>query len=365
MIETPLNLSEYESLAREKLAPAAYDYYAGAAWDGVTLKENSRAFARIALRPRMLIDVSTRNKTLTLFGCRLSMPVVVAPMAFQCMAHPDGELAMAEAASSAGIPMCLSTLANFSIEDVTKSSPADIWFQLYVYKDRGITRDLIKRAERAGCKALVVTVDSPLLGRRERDVRNRFHLPPGLKIGNLAGSALDRLPEDADGSGLASYIASLYDTCLTWKDLEWFRGLTSLPILVKGILRGDDASTAIKCGANGVVVSNHGGRQLDTALASIRALPPVLEAVGNEVDVLMDGGVRRGTDILKSLALGAKAVMLGRPALWGLAVNGKAGAEHIFELIRAELDLAMALSGCPDLASVTPDLLLFPDQMPF
>ncbi len=356
----PLNLLEYELAARAKLSRPAYDYFAGASWDGITVRENREAYNRIALRPRMLVDVSAREKSIELFGRPLSMPILVAPMAFQGMADKDGELATARACEAAGTTMVLSTLANFSIEDVVAASAADIWFQLYVYKDKGITRSLVERAEAAGCHCLVLTVDSPLLGRRENDVRNRFHLPGDLLLANLAGTLLEQLPAEVDDSSLAAYIASLYDPALTWKDLEWLASLTKLPILVKGILRGDDARQAIRCGAAGIVVSNHGGRQLDTAIATIQALPEVVQAVGAETTVLVDGGIRRGTDVMKALALGAKAVLVGRPVIWGLASNGWQGALSVLNTLSFELDLAMALSGCPDIQSITRDLVVLP-----
>ncbi len=352
-----INVLEYEESARLCLEQQAFDYYAGASWDGITLRQNRQGYDEIALRPRMLVDVTTRKKDVELFGSKLRMPMIVAPMAFQGMAHAEGEVEMAAAAELAGTIMTLSTLANCSIEQVMRRTRGPVWFQLYVYKDRQLTRDLIKRAEAAGCQALIVTVDSPLIGRRENDVRNRFHLPPGLCLGNLAGSSIDQLPPGVDDSGLAAYIAALYDPSLTWKDLAWFRSLTNLPILVKGILRADDALLAVEHGAAGVVVSNHGGRQLDTAIATIKALPEVVEAVAGKCKILVDGGIRRGTDILKAIALGADAVLIGRPLLWGLAVAGRAGAAHVLELLDAELDLAMALCGCASLEEITSDLV--------
>jgi 4-hydroxymandelate oxidase len=355
--DRPISLAEYEEFARGCLQKVAYDYFAGASWDGVTLRQNRESYDQIAIRPRMLVDVATRDKGLELFGRKLSMPIVIAPMAFQAMAHPDGEVAMARAARDADIVMTASTLSNYSIEQIAEGSGANLWFQLYVYKDRGLTKSLVQRAEAARCKALVLTVDSPLLGRREGDVRNRFQLPSNLRIGNLVGSNIDNLPAAVADSSLATYIASLYDPALTWKDLAWFREITDLPILVKGILRADDAKLAIENGASGIVVSNHGGRQLDTAIATIRALPEIVEAVEGRCKILIDGGIRRGTDVFKALALGADAVMVGRPLMWGLSVSGRSGAAHVLEILSAELDLTMALSGCPNLDSITNDMV--------
>jgi 4-hydroxymandelate oxidase len=226
-----------------------------------------------------------------------------------------------------------------------------------VYKDRGATRALVERVAAAGCNALVLTVDAPLLGRRERDIKNRFSLPAGMSVANMMAAGHGDVPEDAGGSGLSAYFASLIDPALTWTDLDWLRSITDLPIVVKGVVRADDARRAVDLGAAGVVVSNHGGRQLDTAPATIDALPAIADAVGARADILLDGGVRRGTDVIKALALGARAVLIGRPVLWGLAAGGQAGVMRVLELLRAEIDLAMALCGCPSIADIKADLL--------
>lgn len=251
----------------------------------------------------------------------------------------------------------MSTLSNTRMEDVAKVSTGPRWFQLYVYRDRGVTRSLVQRAEAAGFTALESTVDAPLLGQREADVRNHFHLPDGLTAANLVAPELDHVPDVAGQSGLAAYITHLLDDNLTWRDVEWLWSITKLPVLVKGVSRGDDAKHAVESGAAGVIVSNHGGRQLDTARPTIRALPEVVEAVAGRADVLIDGGIRRGTDVLKALALGARAMQVGRPVLWGLAVDGEAGLRHVLELLRAEFDLAMALCGCRSVAEITRDLI--------
>jgi 4-hydroxymandelate oxidase len=352
-----VNLFELERLAQEKLAQPAFDYYISGANDEITVRENHAAYERIRLAPRMLVDVTKRDTSTTVLGQNISMPIMIAPTAFQRMAHPDGELASTKAAGRAGTIMTLSTLANSSIEDVAAAATGALWFQLYVYKDRQVTASLVKRAEAAGFKAIVLTVDSPLLGRRERDVKNRFQLPANLSVANLCADGLSELPTDIPDSGLAAYIACLYDTGLTWKDVDWLRSITKLPILLKGILRADDARLALEHGANGIIVSNHGGRQLDTAPATISALPAIVEAVGDKAEIYIDGGVRRGTDVMKALALGARAVLVGRPILWGLALDGEEGALYALELLRQELDLAMALAGCPSLAAITRDLI--------
>lgn len=359
----PLSVSDYESLAVEHLSQMALDYYNSGAWDEVTLQDNRAAFERFKIRPRMLVGVSDRHLTTKVLGQPLQMPLLIAPMAFQCLAHPDGEVATANAAASAGVGMVLSTLATKSIEDVALAfdhhpDAAPQWFQLYVHRDRGMTRALVERAYAAGYKALCLTVDAPLLGRRERDKRNQFALPPGLHLANLATlSGLD-IPHQEGESGLFTYFAQQLDPAVTWRDLEWLQSLCPLPLVLKGILRGDDAEKAVECGAKAIVVSNHGGRQLDYAIASLDALAEVVEAVDGRAEVLVDGGIRRGVDILKALALGAKAVLLGRPVLWGLAVGGEAGVSHVIELLRDELDVAMALSGCATLQDIDSSLVV-------
>ena len=251
----------------------------------------------------------------------------------------------------------LSTLSTTAVEEVTRAATGPVWFQLYVYKDRGATEALVQRVEAAGCRALVLTVDAPLLGRRERDVRNRFALPPELGIENLHAAGYAQVPRQAGDSGLAAYVADLLDPGLTWDAIGWLRSVTKLPVLVKGIVRPDDAARAIAAGAAGVVVSNHGGRQLDAAPATIDVLARVVDAVGGRGEVLLDGGVRRGTDVVKAIALGARAVLVGRPVLWGLAVGGREGVAAALAVLRREVDLAMALCGCADVAAITRDLV--------
>ncbi|HUH01442.1 MAG TPA: alpha-hydroxy acid oxidase [Kofleriaceae bacterium] len=353
----PLKVEDFEALAAEKVARFAWDYYASGADDEVTLRANRQAYQAIALYYRVLVDVSTRDLATTILGQPISMPIMVAPTAFHRLAHPDGELATRRAAAAAGTVMILSTLSNTAVEAVAAAATGPLWFQLYVYKDRGVTRGLVERVEAAGCQALVLTVDAPLLGRRERDVRNRFQLPPELSIENMLPAGLQAMPAPIGDSGLAGYFASLLDPSLSWRDLAWLRSITRLPIVVKGIVRADDAHRAVEHGAAAVVVSNHGGRQLDTSPATIEALPRIVEAIGERAEVLVDGGVRRGTDVLKALALGARAVLLGRPVLWGLALDGAAGVQQVLEMLRTELDLAMALAGCPRIADITSDLV--------
>ncbi|NDC59797.1 MAG: alpha-hydroxy-acid oxidizing protein [Alphaproteobacteria bacterium] len=353
----PVNLVEFEQAARARLAREAYEYYAGGANDEITLRRNREAYEEIALHYPVLRDVSSRDTSTSVLGEKISFPVMVAPTAFHRMACPDGECAAARAAGRAGTVMVVSTLSNTAIEDVAAAAAGPLWFQLYIYKDRGATADLIRRAEAAGCRALVLTVDAQVWGRREADVRNNFKLPDGLTVANLAEHAKEMFPAGIPGSGLAAYVAQMLDPSLSWKDLAWLRAQTKLPILLKGIVRADDAKLAVEHGANGIVVSNHGGRQLDTAPATIEALPRVVDAVAGKIPVLIDGGVRRGTDVVKALANGAQAALIGRPILWGLATDGEDGALRVLEMIKAEFDLAMALCGARNITGLDRSLL--------
>ncbi len=355
----PINLFEYETLATEHLSQMALDYYASGAWDEMTLRDNRAAFKRFKLRPRMLVDVSQRDLSTTILGQSLQSPILIAPMAFQCLADPEGEVATAKAAAQSGTVMVLSTLATKSIEAVASvRNHTPQWFQLYMHRDRALTRALVERAHAAGFQALCLTVDAPVLGRRERDKRNQFVLPSEMELANLVMLTDLAIPYKPGESGLFAYFLEQLNPALTWAELEWLQSLSPLPLVVKGILRGDDAVRAVEHGAKAVIISNHGGRQLDGAIASIDALSEVAAAVGDRAEILVDGGIRRGTDILKALALGAKAVLVGRPILWGLAVGGEAGACHVLELLRDELDLAMALSGCAKLKDIDSSLVV-------
>jgi 4-hydroxymandelate oxidase len=355
----PINLFEYQTLAKQQLSQMVWDYYASGAWDEITLRDNRAAFERYKLYPRMLVDVSQRDLSTTLLGQSLPLPILIAPMAFQCLAHPEGEIATAKAAAELGSVMVLSTLATTSMEEVARvRNQTPQWFQLYVHRDRGLTRALVERAYAAGFQALCLTVDAPMLGKRERDTRNQFVLPSGMELANFSSLTDLEIPFKPGESGLFAYVLEQFNPALTWTDLEWLQSLSPLPLVVKGILRGDDALRAVEHGAKAVIVSNHGGRQLDGAIASIDALSKVVATVGDKADVLVDGGIRRGTDILKALALGAKAVLLGRPVLWGLAVGGETGVQHVLELLRDELHLSMALSGCAKLQDIDSSLVV-------
>jgi 4-hydroxymandelate oxidase len=330
------------------MEPGAFDYVAGAAGDERTLAENRNAFERIVFRPRVLVDVTQVKTATSLLGASLSLPVMLAPTALNRLAHPDGEIAAARAAKAAGTVMIVSTTASSAIEDVADAAPGALWFQLYVYRDRELTRDLVQRAEASGCRALVLTVDMPRMGRRERDIRNAFRLPEGIRLMNLETSGRPEAAAWSAGSSFAEYVHSLLDPSLTWDAIAWLKSLTALPVLVKGILAPDDAARASEAGAAGIVVSNHGGRQLDGAIATIDALPEIAERVDGRIPILLDGGIRRGADVVKALAFGARAVLIGRPYLWGLAASGEAGVARVIQILRTELELALALVGCPD-----------------
>ncbi|MBD1807083.1 amino acid adenylation domain-containing protein [Microcoleus sp. FACHB-SPT15] len=356
--ERPINLFEYESLASQYLSEMALGYYTGGAWDEVTLRDNREAFERFKLSPRMLVDVSHRDLSTQILGQAVRMPILIAPTAFQCLAHPEGEMATRRAAAEMGVAMVLSTMSTKSLEEVASvpmSTPQ--WFQLYIHHDRALTRALVERAEAAGFSALCLTVDAQLAGSREKSRRNPFTLPSGMQMANLVTMKGREIPATVEDSRLLTYFTQQLDQSLTWQDLEWLQSITTMPVVVKGILRGDDALRAVEHGVKAVIVSNHGGRQLDGAIATIDALPEVVAAVGDKAEVLVDGGIRRGTDVLKALSLGAKAVLLGRPVLWGLAVGGEAGVHHVLELLRDELNLAMALSGCATLQDIDASLV--------
>ena len=352
-----LNLRELEAMARARMGKIAWDYYASGADDEACVSRNIEAFARLQLHYRVLVDVAQRDLATTVLGERIALPILVAPTAFHRLAHDAGELATVRGTGDAGTVFVLSTLSNTPVEEVVAEATGPVWFQLYMYRDRAATEALVHRVEAAGCRALVLTVDAPLLGRRERDVQNRFALPPELEIANLHAAGYARLPDARRDSGLAAYVAELLDPGLTWSVLPWLRTITSLPIVVKGIVRADDAARAAHEGAAAIVVSNHGGRQLDASPATIDVVARCAEAVAGRAEVLLDGGVRRGADVIKAIALGARAVLIGRPVLWGLAAGGREGVAAALGVLRRELDLAMALCGCPDVASITRDLV--------
>jgi isopentenyl diphosphate isomerase/L-lactate dehydrogenase-like FMN-dependent dehydrogenase len=342
----PLNIHDFEEAARARLDPGAYGYFAGGAGDEHTLRENTNAFTRWQLRPRVLVDVGEVSTAATVLGTEVSMPLVVAPTAFHRLAHPEGELATARAAAAAGTIMCLSTLSSVSPAELAAAAPgAPQWFQLYWSQDRAFTKALVEAVAEAGFQALALTVDFPVAGRRERDLRSAFALPDDLPLPNL--------PVPLRRQEFHGALGRIVDPALTWHDLEWLREACPLPLVLKGVLTAEDALLAAEHGAAAVIVSNHGGRQLDGVPATLDVLPEVAEAAGERVEVLFDGGIRRGADVLKALALGARAVCSGRPILWGLAAGGEEGARRVLELFRAELEGGLKLLGCRSPAEVT------------
>jgi 4-hydroxymandelate oxidase len=352
-----INLQDFEQAAFDVLDKTVFDYYAGGADGEITLRAARSDWDSIYLRPRVLRDVSQRDLSAVILGQQRSLPLILAPLAMAAMSHPEGELAVARAAGAFGVPMSLSTFATYAIEDVAPVAASPLWLQLYVYKDRAITRRLVERAEAAGFSALMLTVDVPVPGNRERDQRNPFRMPPGLKLKNLAEFQRGTVSDVQDDSAIAAYAQSQLDPSLSWDVIDWLRSISKLPVLVKGILRADDALLALEHGASAVIVSDHGGRQLDTVIPAVYALREIAAAVDGRCEVWIDGGVRRGTDIVKALALGANAVLIGRPVLWGLAVNGELGVHQILKILREEFDRAMALCGCRSLHEITPDLI--------
>jgi isopentenyl diphosphate isomerase/L-lactate dehydrogenase-like FMN-dependent dehydrogenase len=349
-LSQPINVADYERLAAERLEPGVLGYFAGGAGDERTLRDNVEAFGRWQLRPRVLVDVGEASARASVLGTELSMPLIVAPVAFQRLASPEGEPGMARAAAAADAAICLSSLASATPREVAEAAPEGVrWLQLYCFRDRGVTRALIDEAMECGFSAIALTVDAPRAGRRERDFRTGFEVPAEVSVPAI---------EAAVGSSRAmttEEVFALVDPTLTWEDLSTLARECSLPILVKGIHTADDARLAVEHGAAGVVVSNHGGRQLDTVPASLDMLPEVAEALEGGAEVLVDGGIRRGTDVVMALALGARAVLAGRAPLWGLAVGGADGARRVLEILHDEIELALCLCGCPTPADVTRD----------
>jgi 4-hydroxymandelate oxidase len=355
----PVNVADYEVLAGQRLGAASWAHFNGASGDEHTHRHNARAWADLALWPRVLRPLAHGSSTTQLFGRRLAMPLLLAPVAHQGLAHPDAELASALAAASQGAGFVLSMLSSKTLEAVAAPVRDDadrgpLWFQLYWLHDRGFQRELLARVEAAGYEALVLTVDAPTHGARDRERRAGFQVPAGLQA-NLAG--LPPRPTHAIPATRSALFDDLLLSAPSWNDLEALRGSTRLPILLKGVLRADDAKQAVALGVAGLVVSNHGGRTLDTAVSTARALPVIADAVAGAVPLLVDGGIRRGTDILKALALGASAVLVGRPQVHALVVGGAQGVAHMLRLLRDEFEIAMTLTGCARVADIERSLL--------
>ncbi|KAK1578538.1 hypothetical protein Q3G72_031042 [Acer saccharum] len=349
MATEPVNVSEFQELARLALPKMYYDYYSGGAEDQQTLRENVEAFRRITFWPRILIDVNRVDLSTSILGYNISAPIIVAPTGSHQLAHPQGEVATAKAAATCNTIMVLSFTSSCTIEEVATSCNAVRFYQLYIYKRRDIAATLVQRAEKNGFKAIILTADTPRLGRREADIKNKM-IAPQLK--NLEGLFSTKATSDG-GSILEAYVNETMDPSLSWKDIEWLRSVTKLPILIKGVLTREDAVKTVQVGVDGIIVSNHGARQLDYSPATISVLEEVVHAVEGRVPVLMDGGIRRGTDVFKALALGAQAVLVGRPVIYGLAAKGEYGVRRVLEMLKDEFELTMALSGCSSVKDIT------------
>jgi 4-hydroxymandelate oxidase len=345
----PADLFDYAKVAPSHMSEVGWEYVSGGAADELTLRWNRESYDRIRLRPRILVDVSQIDMRITLLGREIPFPILLAPTAYHKLAHVEGEIATARGAGAAGATFVVSTSATATLEDIAQVATKPLWFQLYVQPDRDFTRDLVRRAEATGCEALVVTVDSPVLGPRYRETRTKFALPPGVERANLKGL---KTATGGQRPSEATIYSALLDPKLTWKEIEWLRSVTKLPMLLKGVLNADDAARGVDLGASGIIVSNHGGRNLDTLPATIDALPEVAARIGGRVPVLVDGGIRRGTDVLKAIAFGASAVLIGRPYLYGLAVGGAEGVARVINILRREFEMAMALTGRTSIAQI-------------
>ncbi len=343
-------VGDYEAAARRAMPAASWEYFSSGAADELTLGWNREAYDRLRLRPRVLVDVSRIDTGITLLGTKLAHPILLAPAADHRMLHPDGELATARAAGSTQTPMVLSSCSNTSVEEVAAAASSPLWFQVYVQQDRGFTLEMVQRAVAAGVQALCVTVDSPTFGARDRQARSCYELSPGV--------CRPHMPETASSeAGKNGVFPDWSEPSLTWKDIDWLRAQVDVPVLLKGILNPDDAQRAVEEGIAGIIVSNHGARNLDTVPATIEALPLVAERVEKRMAVLVDGGIRRGTDVVKALALGADAVLIGRPYLYALAVGGEDGVRRVIQILRSELEMAMGLLGKPNVCSLDRSVL--------
>ncbi|PVU87505.1 hypothetical protein BB559_006035 [Furculomyces boomerangus] len=347
------SIKDLQEAAKEKLSKGTYEYYTYGAQDMLTTSENCAAFDRIQIRPRVLRDVSKMDTRVKLFGRTLDSPIFVAATALQRLAHADGEVGAARAARRRNVVYSLSTFSTSSIEEVAKESRnANLWFQVSFFKDKNLTLSLIERAERAGFAAIIVTVDMPYSGRRLPDIRNPLTVPPHLSFSNFEPVSQSKHTDQEEDEWIGHHVVNGVEANLSWDSVTWLKRHTRLPLLTKGILTPEDARLAVAAGVDGIIVSNHGGRQLDSVSATIESLADVVDAVQGKIPVLFDGGVRRGTDVFKAMALGATAVFVGRPNLYGLAYNGEAGVNLALDILNEEFTLAMALSGCPSLKDI-------------
>ena len=373
-----INIDDLRASARKRLPKTIFEFIDGGSQDEISLRANRADFERYAMRPRVLTDISRRDQSTTILGEKSASPLILAPTGLAGILHRRGELSASRAAAAANVPYCLSTMATCSIEQIAEASNVTRWFQLYVLRDRGLTKTFIDRARATNCKALVLTVDTKMQGPRERDMRNGFTVPPKFTLRTILDFALHfrwlldvglgpkvtfRNFEDSNmrvknAVTITQFIANQYDLSVNYKDLEWFKTTWGGPVAVKGILTGEDARRACDHGADAIIISNHGGRQLDGAVSAMRVLPEVVAAVGDRAEVILDGGVRRGSDVIKALCLGARACMIGRAWLYGLASGGEAGVARSLEILTNEIDLALALLGRSRLAELSPDILM-------
>lgn len=353
-----INVDDYQKLASQKLSKEVFDFCYGGSHNEISLKRNCQVFDEIFLLPQVLTGISTVKTRRSLLGFDLAMPLLSAPMAFQGLLNSEGEIALSQALSSFGLISIISTMSSYSLEQIMLQAGDLTWFQLYIFKDRTLTKELIARAVKTGCKAIVLTVDVPVMATRVRDIRNCFKLPAEIFPQNFQ-RLQQSLRESTHSSAVKNFTNAQFESSLTWKDVEWLKNQTDLPIILKGIINPQDAIKAKTYGIDGIIVSNHGGRQLDGVASSIEILPQIVKKIKGEIAVLIDGGIRRGSDILKALLLGADAVLIGRPLLWGLAVNGCQGVKNILNILKEELIESMILMGISELESLSyrPDLI--------
>ncbi|XP_052004894.1 2-Hydroxyacid oxidase 2-like isoform X2 [Xyrauchen texanus] len=353
---TMVCLTDFEEYAKQHLSKTTWEYYAAGADECCTRDDNLLAYKRIRLRPRILRDMSVSDTRTTVLGTEISFPVGIAPTAFHCLAWHEGELATARATEAVNSCYISSTYSTCSVEEICAAAPNGYrWFQLYLYRDRKLSEQIVHRVEGLGYKALVLTVDVPYTGKRRDDFRNQFKLPPHLKVKNFDGM----FQQQAGSQEVYGTPANTLDPSISWKDVCWLKSLTQLPIIIKGILTKEDAELAVEHGVQGIIVSNHGGRQLDGVPATIDCLPEIVDTVQGRVEVYMDGGIRTGSDVLKAIALGAKCVFIGRPAIWGLAYKGEEGVREVLQILHDEFRLSMALSGCRNVAEINRSLIQF------
>jgi len=376
-MQTYPSIEDLRQVARRRVPRAFYDYLDSGSYNEETFRANREDLAHIKLRQRVLVDVSGRSTASTILGEPVAAPFALAPIGLTGMQHGDGEILACAAAHEAGIPFTLSTMSICSIEDVAAATKKPFWFQLYVIKDRGFSKDILGRAHKAGCKTLVLTVDLQVLGQRHRDIRNGMTVPPEIRLSNIIdvatkpawiwsilkgkrktfGNLAGHVKGMENVTQLSAWVADQFDPALSWRDVEWIKSIWPGKLVIKGILDPEDAKTAVKLGADAIVVSNHGGRQLDGAPSSISALPKVAQMVGSDLEVMFDGGIRTGADIMRALALGARSCLIGRAYIYGLGAAGKAGVARAIEILRKELDVTMALTGVSRIADIGPQVL--------